>query len=148
MWYVISALAVIIVSGLAFYAGRLLWKLKEQNEAVANEKAKKEKYLVDSISHIAKAMREKQCEYSEGVLRIWVLLDHYNSGKESPKDYAALYPGFAKLYDVVKDMPTHEARKKFSKKEIFEMDSKRWAAEKEYEQQIDTDLEVLLKEFP
>ena len=148
MWYTISAFAVLIIVGLAFYAGRLLWKLKEQNETIAKEKAKKEKYLVDSISHIAKAMNEKQCEYSEGVLRIWVLLDHYNSSKEEPKDYTSLYPGFAKLYDVVKDMPTHEARKKYSKKEVFQMDTKRWTAEKEYEQQIDTDLDVLMKEFP
>ena len=33
------------------------------------------------------------------------------------------------------------------KKESFEMDSKRWQAEKDLEQQIDTDLEILLKEF-
>lgn len=148
MWYVLIALAVLIVVGLAFYAGQLLWKVKAQNEAVAAEKEKKQKYLTDSISHIAKAMKEKQCEYSEGVLRIWVLLDHYNRAQSEPKNYPEVYPGFAKLYDVVKDMPTHEARKKFSKKDIFKMDTQRWEAEKQYEQQIDTDLDVLMKEFP
>lgn len=148
MWYLLSALAVLIIVGLAFYAGQLLWKVKAQDAALAEEKAKKQKYLVDSISHIAKAMKEKQCEYSEGVLRIWVLLDHYNRAQTEPKNYQEIYPGFASLYDVVKDMPTHEARKKFSKKEVFQMDTKRWEAEKEYEQQIDTDLDILVKEFP
>ena len=147
MWYAIIALAVLVVAGLAFYAGQLLWKVKAQKEAQLEEQKKKLTYLTDSISHIAKAMHAKQCEYSEGVLRIWVLLDHYNSAQQEPKEYKTIYPGFAGLYDVVKDMPTQEARKKFSKKEIAEMDSKRWQAEKDLEQQIDTDLEILLKEF-
>ncbi|GAB2999288.1 DUF2489 domain-containing protein [Psychrosphaera aestuarii] len=147
MWYALITIAVLVVSGLAFYAGQLLWKVKAQEEAQKQEKSKKLTYITESVSHIAKAMHAKQCEYSEGVLRIWVLLDHYNAAQTAPKDYKALYPGFANLYEVVKDMPTHEARKKFSKKEIFEMDTKRWDAEKEFEQQIETDLEVLLKEF-
>jgi len=79
MWYAIIALAVLVVAGLAFYAGQLLWKVKAQKEAQLEEQQKKLTYLTDSISHLAKAMHAKQCEYSEGVLRIRVLLDHYNS---------------------------------------------------------------------
>ena len=147
MWYLIIAVAILIIVGLAYYAGQLLWKVQAQKDAQQKEQAEKLQYLTSSISHIAKAMSAKQCEFSEGVLRIWVLLDHFNKSQSEPKNYRELYPGFASLYDVVKDMPTHEARKKFSKQEIFDMDKKRWEAEKEFEQQIETDLELLTEEF-
>lgn len=147
MLYFFIALGVILVAGLAFYAGQLLWQLKQQRLVQQEQKDKRLKYLTDSISLIAKAMKEEQCELSEGVLRVWVLLDHYNSEQEAPKDYPSLYPGFAALYDVIKDMPTHEARKKQGKQERFKMDVTRWDAEKEHNEQITTDIGKIIKEF-
>ena len=87
MLYFFIALGVILVAGLAFYAGQLLWQLKQQKLVQQEQKDKRLKYLTDSISLIAKAMKEEQCELSEGVLRVWVLLDHYNSEQAVPKDY-------------------------------------------------------------
>lgn len=147
MLYFFIAIGVILVAGLAFYAGQLLWQLKQQNQVQQEQKDKRLKYLTDSISLIAKAMKEEQCELSEGVLRIWVLLDHYNSEQEQPKDYPALYPGFASLYEVIKDMPTHEARKKQGKQERFKMDVTRWDAEKEHNEQITVDIGKIIEEF-
>ncbi len=149
IWIAIISVAVLIVAGLAYYAGKLLWQVQAQKEAQQQEREKKLTYITDSISHIAKAMAAQQCEFSEGVLRIWVLLDHYNQAhpESEQQDYRAKYPGFAKLYDVVKDMPTHDARKKFSKQEIFDMDKVRWQAEKDLKQQVETDIEGLLKDF-
>ena len=92
-------------------------------------------------------MQAEQCEVSEGVLRIWVLLGHYNKDAEQPKDYDNVYSGFANLYKVIKDMPTHDARKKLGKQERFKMDVARWDAEKEFAEQIKKDLELLLTEF-
>ena len=51
------------------------------------------------------------------------------------------------MYDAVKDLPTHEARKKYSKKEIFKQDSARWRKEKELEADILADAEKILSEF-
>ncbi len=147
MLYFFIALGVIFVAGLAFYAGQLLWQVKQQSLVKQEQKDKRLKYLTDSISFIAKAMKEEQCELSEGVLRIWVLLDHYNSEQELPKDYPALYPGFSALYEVIKDMPTHEARKKQGKQERFKMDVARWDAEKEHNDQIVTDITKIMEEF-
>lgn len=147
MLYFFIALGVILVVGLAFYAGQLLWQVKQQSIEKQEQTEKRHKYLTDSISLIAKAMKEEQCELSEGVLRVWVLLDHYNSEQEAPKDYPALYPGFAALYDVIKDMPTHEARKKQGKQERFKMDVTRWDAEKKHNAQIVTDISGIIEEF-
>ena len=147
MWYVIISIAFVIVSALAYYAGQLIWKVKHQNQQQQADKEKRLKYLTDSIGHIAKAMQAEQCEISEGVLRIWVLLGHYNSEQTNQKEYNLLYSGFAHLYDVIKDMPTHDARKKLDKQERFKLDIQRWDAEKEFGEQIKLDLEKLLAEF-
>jgi hypothetical protein len=51
------------------------------------------------------------------------------------------------MYEEVKDMPTHESRKKYSKKEIFKMDKQRWRAEERLEDIIMKDCEKLANEF-
>ena len=137
MWLIVSlVLGTIIIAGLAFYAGRLLIQVKAQNANIAAkqaqyqaQQAEKNLKLSDSINLIAKAMKEKQCEYSEGCLRIWVLMSQYQF--EQDVDLITEYPGVHKMYEVVKDMPTHQARKKYSKKEIFQQDSLRWRKEEE-----------------
>ncbi|ATC96033.1 DUF2489 domain-containing protein [Pseudoalteromonas tunicata] len=146
-------LGAIIIAGLAFYAGRLLLQVKVQNEKVAEKKAQyqaqqaqKNLKLSDSINLIAKAMKEKQCEYSEGCLRIWVLMSQYQFEQE--QDLALAYPGVFKMYDAVKEMPTHQARKKYSKKEIFQQDSLRWRKEEEFEAEIMQDLVLIIERFP
>lgn len=145
-------IGVSIVAGLAFYAGTLLRQVKDQNIKIAERNAKlkaqqeqKNTKLADSINLIAKAMKEKQCEYSEGCLRVWVLMSQYVFETESNIEME--YPGILKMYDVVKDMPTHDARKKYSKKEIFKMDSARWKAEKDLEEEIQKDLDKMVLEF-
>ncbi len=148
----LMVIGALIIAGLAFYAGTLLWRLKLQREAFARQEAEYAKArevrngkLADSINLIARAMKEKQCEYSEGCLRVWVLMSQYQFFDGC--DPATEFPAILKMYDVVKEMPTHEARKKYSKKEIFKLDSERWRAEMELEEQIMADVEKLLGRF-
>jgi len=147
MWYVLGAIGLVIIISLAYYAGQLLWQVKQKSLEQEAQKKKRLDYVTSSIAHIAKAMQADQCEFSEGVLRIWVLLEHYNSEQTAPKDYKTTYPGFASLYDVIKDMPTHDARKKLGKQERHKMDLVRWNAEKEHEEQIRLDIDSIAKEF-
>ncbi|WP_018692159.1 DUF2489 domain-containing protein [Algicola sagamiensis] len=142
MLWILGSLGLLIIAGLAFYAGRLLMQLKQQNDQQAAAAKARNATLIESITTIAKAMQQAQCESSEGCLRIWVLLDHLI---ESPKpNYQATYPGIFQMYDVVKDMPTHTARKKYPKKEIRQMDETRLQAEKDLALQINQDLDKLL----
>lgn len=154
MWLIVSlVLGTIIIAGLAYYAGRLLIQVKAQNAQIAakqaqyqTQQAEKNLKLSDSINLIAKAMKEKQCEYSEGCLRIWVLMSQYQF--EQDVDLITEYPGVHKMYEVVKDMPTHQARKKYSKKEIFQQDSLRWRKEEELAEDIIGDLTLIIERFP
>ncbi len=132
IWILVTLIAVIIIGGLSFYLGRLLWLIKQQKLKRQQAIDSKNANLTESIVLIAKAMREGQCELSEGALRIWVLLDHLQ--RPDKPDAVQAYPGLFKMYDVVKDMPTHQARKTRDKKEIRHLDHLREQTGKTVEQ--------------
>ncbi|MBU2113864.1 MAG: DUF2489 domain-containing protein [Gammaproteobacteria bacterium] len=141
--------AAVIVAALAFYAGKLLWQLQQQTKQRQQDElqyqqklADKRRYLTDSIILICRAMLEQQCELSEGALRVWVLLDHLQPDRQP--DPVLSYPGLHQMYQVVKDMPTHEARKQQTKQQLFQQDKIRLNAEQELKQAILADSKALL----
>ena len=94
-WVLATVAAVLILAGLSFYLGRLLWLLKQQQLERQKLVDAKNADLTQSIVLIAKAMREEQCELSEGALRIWVLLDHLQLANKP--DAVQAYPGLFKI---------------------------------------------------
>ncbi len=133
----------LIVAALAFYAGTLLWQLQQQAKARQQRQAEKQRYLTESITLICRAMLEQQCELSEGALRVWVLLDHLVP--ERQPDPVTTYPGLHQMYQVVKDMPTHDARKQQAKQQTFNQDKLRLTAEQELKDFILADSRALLQ---
>lgn len=151
VWLAIAAGA-LIIAGLAFYAGTLLMRLQQQRRQqlkqaaqLEQQQAEKALYLRDSIILICKAMREEQCELSEGALRLWVLLDHLVP--ERTPDPETTYPGLFQMYQVVKDMPTHQARKDQAKSLTRQQDKVRLQAEQDFKQTILADVAALLQRF-
>lgn len=144
-WIIVLLIGAAIIIGLSFYAGRLLWLVRAQEQAAAASTAKKNQYLIDSIVGICKAMQAEQCELSEGTLRVWVLLDHLEQSDKP--DPVVSYPGMHRMYDVVKDMPTHSARKKQDKAHIKQLDSIREQAEVDLKDFILADVEKLLQRY-
>jgi hypothetical protein len=146
LWWIIALLlGTAIIIGLSFYAGRLLWLVKAQELTAVASTAKKNQYLIDSIVGICKAMQAEQCELSEGALRVWVLLDHLEQADKP--DPVAEYPGMHQMYDVVKDMPTHKARKQHDKQHIRQLDRIREQAEVDLKDFIQADVEKLLQRY-
>ena len=81
-WSYLIAVAVIIVVALAFYALKLIKQLKlqtaQQKQAELERQQslnKHDKKILDSIIIIVRAMKEEQCDISEGCWRLSVLLD-------------------------------------------------------------------------
>lgn len=143
-WIVIAAaIAVIVV--LAFIAGRMLAQLYQQQRRRQDAMDKRNDNLDESIRTIARAMDQGQCDFSEGALRIAVLLDH-RAEVEKP-DYAAKYPAVHQMYERIKHMPTHDARKQFPKKEIKRMDEEREGYERELKDAILIDVRQLQEDF-
>lgn len=147
MWYVLFGLGALIVAGLAFYLGQLLFQLRSQQQRQQQallehqkKQAEHQQYLLDSILLIGKATLEQQCELSEAALRIWVLLENLQPDLAQ----ACRWPGLFAMYDCVKAMPTHDARKELDKKELRRQDHLRQQTEIEFKDAIETDIRGLL----
>ena len=132
MWTLLLVTAIAIIAVLAFYAGKLLSQVKQQN--INNAKAEKEVTAalqvhdgkaLDSVVIIARAMLEGQCDLSEGCWRICVLLESLRLSS----DLAQRFPPVYELYHLIKHMPILEERKKLPKKERMALDLERMKAE-------------------
>lgn len=141
IFYIIAAL---ILLGMAAYAVYLLLAVKKQNQAIkaAQQQARQARVarLTESIEIIAKAMQSGDCNLSEGVLRLKMLLDPLSN---SLKNYPAMFA----LYETVQDMPTHEARRELKKNERMKLDLTRESKEVELETEIQTELNQLLQDL-
>ncbi len=127
-WVVWITLAVIIIIGLSFFACKLLMQLKRQTllqKQVYVEHLtalnKHDKKVLESIVIIVRAMKEEQCDISEGCWRLSVLLDSLKTGERLHKEFPAIF----ELYEEIKHMPILDARKKLDKKERMKLDFER-----------------------
>lgn len=138
MWiYLLLALGLLIIVGMAAYAVKLLRALKSQKQALENARLARVKRLKESIEIIAWAMQNGDCNLSEGAIRLKMLLDPLGLK-------ITTYPALAELYDVVKEMPTHQARKELKKNERMRLDLTRESTEADLESKILLELNQLL----
>lgn len=134
----------LILLGLAIYAGTLLARLKRQQDARQQVITARNERILESIRVIAHAVRDGQCDYSEGAIRLTHLLDALQIAGGRP--FASEFPGLYGLYEKVKEMPTHEARRALKRNEVMKMDLERSGYEAELEAQILEDV-TRLKDF-
>ncbi|OOF59631.1 DUF2489 domain-containing protein [Rodentibacter genomosp. 2] len=141
IWIVIlGLLGALIIAILSWYALRLLKQVKQQKQAFLQAKMQRTMRLKESIEIIARAMKNKECNHSEGVIRLTMLLMPFGKNLQP-------YPAMLQLYDIVRDMPTHEARKKLGKQERMRLDVERESAEAKFEQAIVEELGQLLDDI-
>lgn len=131
----------LILSGLAIYAGMLFARLKRQQEMQLQAINARNERILDSVRVIAHAVLEGQCDYSEGAIRLTNLLDALQI-KEG-RAFAAEFPGLYSLYEKVKEMPTHEARRALKRNEVMKLDLERSGYEAELETQLLKDVAQL-----
>lgn len=145
MVWIALIVGIVIIAALAYYAGSLLGELRKQRGIREQAIAKRNANLYESIATIALAMQQKQCDLSEGALRIAVLLDHLAlpQNVRGERTFEQRYPAIHEMYDRIKHMPTHEARKQYPRKEIRKMDAERESYEVELEDAIQADVEKL-----
>ncbi|CUS47771.1 MAG: protein of unknown function DUF2489 [Idiomarinaceae bacterium HL-53] len=142
LWWILGAVGFIIIAGLSIYAGMLLGQLNKQRKENQVGENKRLAYIHESILTIAKAMQQEQCPLSEGCIRIAVLLDNLPDAKHAK--FEQRFPKIHEMYEKIKHMPTHDARKQFPKDEIRKLDKEREALEIELEKDIQTDVVAVL----
>jgi hypothetical protein len=145
-WLIALALAVIIIASLAFYAGKLLRQLSAQKKAekqaeIARQKAlaKHDVKILSSAQIIVRAMKEEQCDFSEGCWRLSVLLDSLKLSSE----LALQFPAVFKLYNEIKHLSILDDRKQLDKKQRMKQDYQRMTIEEKLHSEIVTDLKLL-----
>lgn len=147
--YVLAAIAVIVILGLAFYAGILISKIKIQTKRNEQQKAEQQEKIqqrndsiCDSIRVIAIATTQKQCNVSEAAIRLNILLE--TLVLETAIDVDKEYPALSALFHKVKAMPTHEKRKDVPAKELKKLDLQRHTFEAEFEEKIIAEASLLV----
>lgn len=139
LFFIFTALLIIV--GLGFYAGKLLFQLKQQKQRQAKARQDRVDNITLSIRTIALAMEQQQCDLSEGVIRLCNLLDAIPLLPQP--DYPGLYPAIHGLYDSIKHYPTHEARNQLTKQERRKQDRERENIAAQYETDILKELQTL-----
>lgn len=141
MQILLIAFGLTIIASLGFYAGKLLFQLKQQNERQQQARQKRIDSITQSVQTIAMAMEQQQCDLSEGAIRICNLLAALPIVPQP--DYPALYPRIHQLYQEISHFPTHEARNGLSKAERRKQDREREQIEATHETAILKELQEL-----
>lgn len=138
MWItILIILGGLIISVMLGYAIYLLLVLQKQKKVFLQAKQARLKRLKESCEIIANAMQSGECNLSEGVIRLKMLLEPLG---HSLKNYTSMY----QLYEAVMDMPTHDARRTLKKNERMRLDLQRERAEADLEQNIKLEIQRLL----
>lgn len=109
----LMGIALLVVLGLAAYAGWLLYQVRQQRQKVeaarqqrlASERAKYD-YIVESCQVIARHVVEGELNISEAAIRLKVLLDNLALSDIDRQRFIA----FERLFSAVKELDTHEHR--------------------------------------
>ncbi|KOE57451.1 DUF2489 domain-containing protein [Aggregatibacter actinomycetemcomitans] len=141
MWKILLLIAAVcIVAGMIGYAVYLLLALQKQKKALQLARQNRINRIKESLEIIAKAMLNGDCNLSEGVLRLKILLEPVGMALKN-------YPAMWQLYEMVEGMPTHNARKELKKNERMRLDLRRESAEAELESKIKLELHRLLTDI-
>ncbi|WP_354623011.1 DUF2489 domain-containing protein [Psychromonas sp. MME2] len=142
---ILAIIAVVIIISLAFYIGVLTRRIQTlkaiQQQAIQQQQIQRQlkrqqrnANICESIRLIAHATTQKQCNLSEAAIRLTVLLETLDI--DNKIDIEKEYPALSTLFNKVKDMPTHDARKKIVGKKLKMLDRQRNVFENELEESI------------
>lgn len=145
-WMMLIIAGALVIAGLAFYAGRLLFQVKTQQkkreqlqEQHIKNLAVHDVKVLDSVVIIVRAMKEEQCDISEGCWRLSVLLDSLKTSENLSLEFPAIF----ELYQRISHMPILEERKKLAKQERMKLDLERTKIENELYSDVFANLDLL-----
>lgn len=136
----------IIIFALAVYAGKLLMQVKQQriaNEKIILERQRKlvahDNKVYDSVIIIVRAMKEAQCDVSEGSWRLSVLLDSLKLSESLTGQFPAIF----ELYESIKHLSILDKRKELPKQQRMQQDVERMKIEAKLTDDIMAELDAL-----
>lgn len=142
MWrFFLLILAILIILSMAGYAFYLWRQVQKQNALIKKKQSDRLLRLIESVELIARAMKQEQCDLSEGVIRL-----HYLLGVLGQPQLAD-FPSMQALFAVVQDMPILDERKNLAKNERMKQDFARLRAEADLREKIHQEIDQLLEQL-
>lgn len=145
-WPTLIAIALVIIAALGGYAFVLLRRLRQQTQQqeLAQQQQlqalhQHDQKVLDSVVIIVRAMKEEQCDLSEGCWRLSVLLDSLKTSQ----DLNVQFPAIFELYEAIKHMPIREARKQLTKQQRMKLDLERTKTEARLQADVFNNLQLL-----
>jgi hypothetical protein len=145
-WFYAIILAVVILATLAFYAAKLLRQLTKQKKLQQQAELARQQGLAShdhkvlaSVHIITRAMKEEQCDFSEGCWRLSVLLFSLKMSSELDLQFPAIF----KLYNEIKHLSILDGRKKLAKTHRMKQDYQRITLEAQLHSEIVKELDLL-----
>lgn len=145
-WLYAIILAVVIIAALSFYAIKLLRQLAKQKQLQQQAELAREQALAShdhkvlaSVHIITRAMKEEQCDFSEGCWRLSVLLASLKMSSKLELQFPAIF----KLYNEIKHLSILDGRKQLDKSQRMKQDYQRMTIEAELHSEIVKDLDLL-----
>ncbi len=146
IWLYALVLAVVVIAALAFYAGSLLRQVAKQKQhqqqaelAQQSALASHDHKVLASVLLITRAMKEEQCDFSEGCWRLSVLLDSLKTTSGLEQQFPAIF----KLYNKIKHLTILDERKQLPKQQRMKEDFQRITLEQQLHEEIVADLDLL-----
>lgn len=116
------------MSTVIFFLLKKIKLQKDRSKEQLQRVKEKEKYVLESLDIICRAIMEGQCEISEGCIRIKMLMTKSKMIKSDREDYKVIFS----MYENLKDFKTHENRKELSATERLKEDSMRLTVEENF----------------
>lgn len=145
-WGYLLVIGIIFIVALASYAIKLLIQLKRQTEQQKQAQLEQQQAhhqhdqkVLNSVIIIVRAMKEEQCDISEGCWRLSVLLDSLKTSRELDQQFPAIF----ELYNAIKHMPILEERKKLPKQQRMKLDLERTKIEAQLQPSVNSSLHLL-----
>jgi hypothetical protein len=127
-------IAGLIIAGLAFYAGKLLFLLSKQKKKQHVARTERIKSITQSIETISLAMKQQQCDLSEGAIRVCHLLEALPI--QPLPNFHNKFPHIFSLFEAIRHFATHEARQALNKQERRKQDMEREEIESHHENNV------------
>lgn len=125
LFWILGALALVIIAGLAAYA-LSLWKEIRRREAFRQDEMRRAREnCLFSLGTVAAAMRAEQMDLVEGALRCKVLLEIIDPVLVDRE----MFRVFSTVYAETQHLHTHSARKALTPRQRREEDRQRLAVE-------------------
>jgi len=141
---VLAALVVIIFATVALVLWRKVWVQQADNvlklKDLADKKEAHQAYIKDSLRVICETLLRGEMNYSEGAIRLKVLLDNW----EQPDRGLHFYSAIERLHDAVAHFDTHAHRQSLTKAERRAQDVSREEIETNQGDAFKADVKALL----